>query len=165
MANPWLVIGGVVLGVVTAGFGVAQIPGWVESGQDGGARNDLAQISIGEEAALTISGGYTDRAGLLAGTATDGAGASVKTGVKVQLSEGPITAVAVSADESRWAAVTVSQSGRTFIRTSDSAKVWTVDNKNFTAAVTAIRAQTGFPTGITIAGTAAAPTITFATAP
>lgn len=44
MANPFLVLGGIAVGVVTATFGILQVPGWVASAQDASAINDLSNI-------------------------------------------------------------------------------------------------------------------------
>lgn len=56
MANPFLVLGGIAVGIVVATFGVLQVPGWVRSAQDAAALNDLAQASIAQAAAVSISG-------------------------------------------------------------------------------------------------------------
>lgn len=53
MANPFLVLGGIAVGVVVATFGVLQVPGWVTSAQDAAATDDLANIRTAQ--ALAIS--------------------------------------------------------------------------------------------------------------
>jgi hypothetical protein len=122
MANPFLVLGGVVLGVVTAGIGVLQVPGWIDSANDSAVIGDLGQIAIAQEAALTMTGDYATLGELEAGANADGS-----FGIKVQQSDGPLTYVAVNGD--RWAAVSISKSGYGFIRTSDSTKVFKTDAK------------------------------------
>ena len=56
MANPFLVLGGIAVGIVTAAFGILQVPGWVDSAKDASAKNDIAQVSILEAAALSQTG-------------------------------------------------------------------------------------------------------------
>ncbi len=127
MANPFLVLGGVAVGVVTAGIGVLQVPGWIDSANDSAARNDLAQISLSEEAANTQVGRYIPKANLLSGEYGTPA---VKTGVKIQESSGVVTAVYVSSSGSRWVAISQSKSGRVFLRTSDSTAVYVSNAKH-----------------------------------
>lgn len=159
MANPFLVLGGVAVGVVTAGIGVLQVPGWIDSANDSAVRSDLAQVAIGQEAAYTVAANYTDLAGLEDGTTQDNSGATVQSGVKAQTSAGVELAVATNADGDAWAAVGVSKSGHVFVRTSDSATIITSDEKfSGTETIT----LPGLPTGVTIGGTAAAPTIEIA---
>lgn len=45
MANPFLVLGGIAVGLVTATFGILQVPGWVASAQDAAAINDLSNLN------------------------------------------------------------------------------------------------------------------------
>ena len=56
MANPFLVLGGIAVGIITATFGVLAVPGWVASAQDASAKNDISQISIGQAASLSTTG-------------------------------------------------------------------------------------------------------------
>ncbi len=56
MANPFLVLGGVVLGIVTAGFGIAQVPGWIGAAQDGAAQNDIDQVKMAQASSITQTG-------------------------------------------------------------------------------------------------------------
>ncbi|SDH51052.1 hypothetical protein [Microbacterium sp. 77mftsu3.1] len=56
MANPFLVLGGIAVGIITAAFGVLAVPGWVASAQDASAKNDIAQITIGQSASLSATG-------------------------------------------------------------------------------------------------------------
>ncbi|EPD84224.1 MULTISPECIES: hypothetical protein [Microbacterium] len=155
MANPFLVLGGVAVGVVTAGIGVLQVPGWIDSANDSAATNDLAQISLSEEAANTQVGRYIPQANLISGEYGTPA---VKTGVKIQQSSGVVSAVALNAAGDRWAAITVSKSGNVFVRTSDSTTV--IKSTSKLSAAIANSAFSGLPTGVTLGGTITAPTIT-----
>ena len=58
MANPFLVLGGVAVGVITAGIGVLAVPGWINGSQDSAAHNDLAQVAAAQSVALTESGQF-----------------------------------------------------------------------------------------------------------
>ena len=60
MANPFLVLGGIAVGIITATFGVLAVPGWVASAQDASAKNDISQISIGQAASLSTTGYVKD---------------------------------------------------------------------------------------------------------
>jgi len=44
MANPFLVLGGIAVGIITATVGVLTVPGWVADAQDAAAMNDLGNI-------------------------------------------------------------------------------------------------------------------------
>lgn len=59
MANPFLVLGGIAVGVVTAAFGVLQVPGWVASAQDAAAINDLANIRDSQAVLRSTNGTFT----------------------------------------------------------------------------------------------------------
>ena len=158
MANPFLVLGGVAVGVVTAGIGVMQVPGWIDSA------NDSAQVAIGEEAAYTVSANYTDLDGLIDGTSQDNAGTEIATGVEIQVSSGVELAVALDATSDEWAAIGESKSGHLFVRTSEGADVFTSDSKVFADAITDIQAQIDAALGadvVTIGGVSGAPTIAF----
>ncbi|AUG29573.1 hypothetical protein HMPREF1529_02346 [Microbacterium sp. oral taxon 186 str. F0373] len=102
MANPFLVLGGIAVGIVTAGIGVLAVPGWIGAAQDSAAVNDLSVIRAAESAAVLHLGEYTDDDHLLA---------SGELGVKVQASAGT-DLVGLSADADRsWCAVTRSKTG------------------------------------------------------
>ena len=164
MANPFLVLGGVAVGVVTAGIGVMQVPGWIDSANDSAVRNDLSQVAIGEEAAYTVSANYTDLDGLIDGTSQDNAGTEIATGVEIQVSSGVELAVALDATSDEWAAIGESKSGHLFVRTSEGADVFTSDSKVFADAITDIQAQIDAALGadvVTIGGVSGAPTIAF----
>ncbi|EPD84223.1 MULTISPECIES: hypothetical protein [Microbacterium] len=126
MANPFLVLGGVAVGVVTAGIGVLQVPGWIDSANDSAARNDLAQVALAEEAANTQVGRYIPEANLLSG---EYGSPAVKTGVKFQESSGVNNVVYLSSSGNRWVALSQSKSGRVFLRTSDSTAVYVSNAK------------------------------------
>lgn len=65
MPNPFLVLGGVAVGVITAGIGVLAVPGWIDNANDSAAINDLGSIRGGESAAILQLGEYTDDFGVL----------------------------------------------------------------------------------------------------
>jgi len=65
MANPFLVLGGIAVGVITATFGILQVPGWVASAQDAAAINDLAGIRAAEAFAMSTRGTYVTDLSLL----------------------------------------------------------------------------------------------------
>ncbi len=56
MANPFLVLGGIAISVITAAFGVLSVPGWVNSAHNASAQNDVGTISLAEAAAVTTVG-------------------------------------------------------------------------------------------------------------
>lgn len=59
MANPFLVLGGIAVGIVTAGFGILQVPGWVASAHDAAAVNDLANINAAQAVHLATAGTFS----------------------------------------------------------------------------------------------------------
>ena len=59
MANPFLVLGGIAVGVVTAAFGILQVPGWVASAHDAAAINDLANINAAQAVHLATAGTFS----------------------------------------------------------------------------------------------------------
>lgn len=58
LANPYLVLGGLVTAVVVMGFGVLQVPGWAEKAHDAAALNTMANIADGQAAIFTTEGAY-----------------------------------------------------------------------------------------------------------
>jgi len=56
MANPFLVLGGIAVGVITATFGVLAVPGWIASAQNVAALNDLAALTVAEVSAVNATG-------------------------------------------------------------------------------------------------------------
>lgn len=173
MANPFLVLGGVAVGVITAGIGVLQVPGWIDSANDSAVRNDLSQVALASEAAYTMVGEYVAYGDLKDGEVGTGA-AAVKTGVKIQESSGVKVAHVVNGDGDKWGAIGVSKSGHVFARTSASTEVFTSDEKDFDLAIADIEAKIVAkygPTagasadaeiaGLTLGGTALEPSIEF----
>jgi acid stress-induced BolA-like protein IbaG/YrbA len=106
MANPFLVLGGIAVGIVTAGFGILQVPGWIGSAQDASAQNDLAQVSIGQAAALSVNGA--------AKTSVAGLNADTKVGVQVSTSNQGM--LQTSGDGKHYGVIVVSESGNVFAR-------------------------------------------------
>ncbi|MBN9214157.1 MAG: hypothetical protein J0J04_04955 [Microbacterium sp.] len=105
MANPFLVLGGVAVGVITAGIGVLAVPGWIDNANDSAAMNDLGNIRGAESAAILQLGEYTDDFAILR---------SGELGVKFQKSEG-VTLIGLEADTNEsWCASVQSKSGRFF---------------------------------------------------
>ena len=106
MANPFLVLGGIAIGVITAAFGVLSVPGWVASAQDAAAQNDLGNAVLAQNASVTRTGagigtvaGLTDANGMKFGR-TDGVG------------------LETYANGRNWGLISTSQSGRVFARVS-----------------------------------------------
>jgi hypothetical protein len=73
VANPFLVLGGIAVGITVATFGVLQVPGWVMAAQDASVVNDLASVRAAQAAAVSESGEYTDDLDGLGLTFTEGA--------------------------------------------------------------------------------------------
>ncbi|MAL05483.1 MAG: hypothetical protein CMH36_01405 [Microbacterium sp.] len=103
MANPFLVLGGVVLGIVTAGFGIAQVPGWIGAAQDGAAQNDIDQVKMAQASSITQTGRPLASISAL-NTAATGVTIQQSTGVKV----------GISINNSDYVVVTQSASGKYF---------------------------------------------------
>lgn len=102
MANPFLVLGGVAVGVITAGIGVLAVPGWVAAAQDSVAVNDLASIRGAQTALETTEGAFSgDIADLQSGTS----GTAVKLGAKLNK---------LAASDEGWCATVESASGAYF---------------------------------------------------
>ena len=87
MANPFLVLGGIAVGVVTAAFGILQVPGWVASAQDAAAINDLSNLNQAQAVHRSTSGMFADKISALSGGA-DAAGFGL---------EAPVTTLAMAA--------------------------------------------------------------------
>lgn len=58
MANPFLVLGGIAVGIIAASFGILQVPGWVDSAHDASVSNDLASVKIAQAAVSSTGGRY-----------------------------------------------------------------------------------------------------------
>ena len=110
MANPFLVLGGIAVGIVTATFGILQVPGWVESAQDAAATNDLAGIQAVQAASASQTGAYIDDL-----AATDHLGLSIDRSSGVKL-------VALATSETSWCATVRSGSGAYFAASNSSSK-------------------------------------------
>lgn len=110
MANPFLVLGGIAVGIITAAFGILQVPGWVASAQDASAQNDVAQVSILQSASLSQTGEVLNEAGVLAPPA--------ELGVKVSTQAGAddLTVLTDDTDPKVYAVAVKSESGKTFLR-------------------------------------------------
>lgn len=103
MANPFLVLGGIAVGIITAAFGILQVPGWVAQAQDASAINDLSMISAAQAASASLTGEYAADLGALQ---DGGLGLSFTVpGGRVQH---------FSADGDGWCSVALSDSGRYF---------------------------------------------------
>ena len=106
MANPFLVIGGIAVGVVVAAFGVLQVPGWVESAQDASAINDMRIVHDAQAAYGATSGAYSDEIRVLKGGSD---------GVSFELaSPDRVTHLGVSDSKDSWCGIVRSDSGRYF---------------------------------------------------
>ena len=159
MANPFLVLGGIAVGIVTATFGVLAVPGWVASAQDAATSSDLSLIANAQAASASKNGTFTHLPNLVSGWDDD-----AYTGMNFEPSQNVESHVSVSQDGKRWAAISVSPSGRVLARTSDAATVHSSPGTVGSApddpiAGSAIPA--GLPAGITVGGTRSVPTITF----
>lgn len=143
MANPFLVLGGVAVGVITAGIGVLQVPGWIDSANDSAVQNDLAQIALSQEAAYTVAATYLTEAELTDGKIATGPSAGEQTGVKFQPSSGVETTIFLDTAKDSWVAVGVSKSGHVMVRTSDATTVYKTVEKPGGAALTSDNFKAG----------------------
>ncbi|MCG2807671.1 MAG: DUF285 domain-containing protein [Coriobacteriia bacterium] len=101
MANPFLVLGGIAVGIISAGFGILQVPGWIASAQNAAAVNDLSGIRAAEAAAVSVTGAYAGDF-----RALDNPGL----GVKFTPSSG-LALPAISLGDHTWCATVKSESG------------------------------------------------------
>lgn len=102
MANPFLVLGGIAVGIITAAAGVLAVPGWVASAQDASAVHDLDQVKNAQAAASTGGSFVTDKE------------LAALPGLSLTRSAGVATCTTRSEDGKEWAAVSKSPSGRYF---------------------------------------------------
>ena len=109
MANPFLVLGGIAVGVVTAAFGILQVPGWVSSAQDASAKNDISQVSILQSASLSQTGEAQNLAGVT--NPPPALGVDVSTKASAEKLD-----VQVTADKKHYSVVVESDSGKAFSR-------------------------------------------------
>ncbi|SDH33547.1 hypothetical protein [Microbacterium sp. 77mftsu3.1] len=135
MANPYLVLGGIAVGIIVAVFGVLAVPGWVKSAQDASAVNDLSHVSIGEAAASAKGFGYLNGPGLIDRASDLGVQFTPSSNVKL--------CVTASTDGKAYAAVALSPSGAFFARTHTATKA--MEASTSAAALTAVG---GLPTGV-----------------
>ena len=106
MANPFLVLGGIAVGIVTAAFGILQVPGWITSAQDAAAINDLSNIRLAQAATASGTGAYAADFASLSGEAN---------GVKLDLSGNDRLAFfGVNATADDYCAIIESDSGSYF---------------------------------------------------
>ena len=136
MANPFLVLGGVAVGVVTAAFGILQVPGWVASAQDAAAVNDLSSAAITEAALANTTGEFHPGSTLAAQALVAGTNFTLSDGVKLCIS--------TSVDGKSYAAVARSASGAFFARTNAESSA-----KTGATPDAAVAAAGGLPTGVT----------------
>lgn len=118
MANPFLVLGGIAVGIVVATFGVLQVPGWVKSAQDASAINDLASAAIGEATSANLDGKFLTGAELAANADKLGMNFTLSAGVKMCVSTNTTGA------RDAYAALAQSPSGAFFARTADDTKAF-----------------------------------------
>lgn len=112
MANPFLVLGGIAVGVVTAAFGVLQVPGWVASAQDASAINDLSIIADTQAVSGAADGTYAATLDDLAAKAT---------GTSFTL-DNPQNLLRMDVgDGTTWCAIVASESGQFFAGSSEAA--------------------------------------------
>ncbi len=122
MANPFLVLGGIAISVITAAVGVLAVPGWVASAQDAAAINDIANIRDAQEIALAETGTYA-AAGDLIQAASNGfpvsapLAADTATGYSGDMGvalSGGVSLVGIVGSSEGWCGVVQSASGRYF---------------------------------------------------
>jgi hypothetical protein len=109
VANPYITIGAVAVGIVAAAFGVFAVPGWITSAQDAAAMKDLGNIRTAQANEYTLH----ERYGVDLASFGDG-----EWGVEVDMSDG-VTLAGISASDDDWCASTKSQSGTYFAVTGD----------------------------------------------
>ena len=113
MTNPFLVLGGVAVGIITAGIGVLAVPGWVNSANDSAAITDLNSVAGAQSARTTVDGRYASTLDTLT-TSSD---------VRVMKSDGTRLYAASNPDGSEWLGISRSKSGTYFARLSASTSV------------------------------------------
>ena len=104
MANPFLVLGGIAVGIITATFGVLQVPGWVSAAHDASVMNDLAGVKSAQASVGSVSGRYFAS---LDDPALDGSGLKLTTGASARSLE-------IFTTDGAWCAISESQSGAFF---------------------------------------------------
>lgn len=148
MANPFLVLGGVAVGVITAGIGVLAVPGWIASAHDSAAMNDLGLIRSAESAAVLQLGAFTDDVEVLT---------SGELGVAYEPSEGvSLTGLEATTSES-WCGVVQSKTGRYFAASNKQAAITVAPGAE--AAMTLAGCEAGTVSTIIQAAAARTPAI------
>lgn len=145
MANPFLVLGGIAVGIITAAFGILQVPGWVASAQDASAINDVAQVSILQSASLSQTGFAQE-------SMADAEANEAKLGVKVSTQAEPTILLGADRDSAKTgtqaknhAVVVKSESGKSFLR---------VDAGKIVELEPGVTAPANYDAAKTLAGTA-----------
>ena len=110
MANPFLVLGGIAVGLVVATFGVMQVPGWIASAQDAAAQSDLSHVQSAQAAAASSDGDYIDDFNQLSNGSAHGVSFTLSGGVQL---------VGMAANADGWCATLKSASGTFFAATND----------------------------------------------
>ena len=108
MANPFLILGGIAVGIITAGFGVLQVPGWVASAQDADTINDLSNIRESQSVQRSVHSSFTTDLDALTGKSSDEAG------IEFSLEGATLTHFGVSDDGDSFCATIRSDSGAFF---------------------------------------------------
>lgn len=103
MANPFLALGGIAVGIATAAFGILLVPGWVASVQDTSAINDLRMISEAQAASVALNGEYAGKLSALQ---------NGDLGLSFTVTRNRVKHLSVRGD--RWCGVVLSDSGRYF---------------------------------------------------
>lgn len=106
MANPFLVLGGIAVGIVTAAFGILQVPGWIGAAQDAAAQNDLANAAAAQAAHVSERGSAL--------TSTQAA----KTSGGLQFQESSGVNLEVFGAKAQWGVIATSVNGHAFARIS-----------------------------------------------
>ena len=104
MANPFLTLGGIAVGVAMAALGIVQVPGWIASAQHAAAVNDIQHVKTAQASAELAGYGYQSGSELPV--------YAERAGLTVVASSGVTVCVTVSADRGAYAAVAISETGR-----------------------------------------------------
>jgi hypothetical protein len=112
VANPFLVLGGIAIGIITAGFGVLAVPGWVASAQDAAAQNDLGNAVAAHSAAVSQTGKAATSLGAL------------KSGHGLRFEESNGSSLETYANGANWGLVATSASGAVFGKVSGNGTVF-----------------------------------------
>ncbi|SDH51021.1 hypothetical protein [Microbacterium sp. 77mftsu3.1] len=118
MANPFLVLGGIAVGIITAAFGVLAVPGWVASAQDASAKNDIAQVTIGQAASLSATGFVKSAVQAPAGASPTVLADTINgdAAVGVSVTTGKTASIFRSTDKKNYIVIVESDSNKAFWR-------------------------------------------------